>query len=81
MSSAPTQETTQEKNQHAYASQHRYIIKINDQWVYAGDRLNHNKETGDGYDNIIAPVKWRPSIGKPDQPIVYLEKGVGYCTL
>lgn len=66
----------------SFASQHRYIMKINDQWVYGGDRLDHYQEeetqisNNDGrssssyHSNIIVPVKWKPLVGKPDQPVV-----------
>lgn len=56
------------------ASQHCYIMQINGQWVYGGDRFPHHDEGSHmmrhGY-HIMCPVKWESlSGGEPDQPVI-----------
>ena len=51
-----------ENKMRSHASQHRYIMEINGQWIYGGDRYPYHEPESHPLANglhIICPVSWK----------------------
>ena len=60
------------RKQRSHASQHRYILNVNGQWIYGGDRYPYQEPESHPPENglhIILPIYW-----KEEKPFVIWEK-------